>query len=82
MRYLAGNIRRSIRQFRLSPVFSATAIVTLELGIGGTDAIFTLMERPLRSHGTFSGRWTAFRNSAWSGHWPETGFGEVSQDYS
>jgi predicted permease len=40
---LAGNFRYSIRQFRLSPVFTATAILTLALGIGGTTAIFSLI---------------------------------------
>src|SRR5580693_7382088 len=40
---LAGNLRYSMRQFRLSPVFTATAILTLALGIGGTTAIFSLM---------------------------------------
>lgn len=43
MRDLAGNIRYAIRQFRLSPVFTATAILTLALGIGGTTAIFSLI---------------------------------------
>ena len=40
---LAGNLRYTIRQFRLSPVFTATAILTLALGIGGTTAIFSLI---------------------------------------
>ena len=44
MRNQAGNIRYAIRQFRLSPVFTAAAIFTLALGIGGTTAIFTLMD--------------------------------------
>jgi predicted permease len=43
MRDLPGNIRYAIRQFRLSPVFTATAILTLALGIGGTTAIFSLI---------------------------------------
>jgi len=43
MRNLLGNLRYAIRQFRLSPVFTATAILTLALGIGGTTAIFTLI---------------------------------------
>jgi predicted permease len=38
-----GNLRYSLRQFRLSPVFTATAILTLALGIGGTTAIFSLI---------------------------------------
>src|SRR3954468_24319969 len=33
----------ALRQFRLSPVFTATAVLTLALGIGGTTAIFTLI---------------------------------------
>ena len=36
-------IRYAVRQFRLSPVFTAAAILTLALGIGGTTAIFTLI---------------------------------------
>lgn len=40
---LRGNLRYALRQFRLSPVFSAAAVLTLALGIGGTTAIFTLI---------------------------------------
>src|SRR5437660_11050646 len=40
---LSGNFRYAVRQFRLSPVFTAAAILTLALGIGGTTAIFTLI---------------------------------------
>ncbi len=43
MKNLPGNLRYALRQFRLSPVFTATAILTLALGIGGTTAIFTLI---------------------------------------
>ncbi|MGA2590216.1 MAG: ABC transporter permease [Bryobacteraceae bacterium] len=43
MRNLAGNIRYALRQFRLSPVFTLTAVFTLALGIGGTTAIFSLI---------------------------------------
>src|SRR4026209_13245 len=46
----ARAIRYALRQFRLSPVFTVTAILTLALGIGGTTAIFTLIhEVMLRS---------------------------------
>src|SRR5436190_17366185 len=40
---LRDSIRYTLRQFRLSPVFTATAMLTLALGIGGTTAIFTLI---------------------------------------
>src|SRR5262245_16260454 len=40
---LVGAVRYALRQLRLSPVFSAAAILTLSLGIGGTTAIFTLI---------------------------------------
>jgi predicted permease len=40
---LPGNFRYAMRQFRLSPVFAAAAVLTLALGIGGTTAIFTLI---------------------------------------
>src|SRR5471030_2968758 len=43
-------VRYAIRQFWLSPVFTAAAVLTLALGIGGTTAIFTLIhEVMLRS---------------------------------
>src|SRR5580765_8903201 len=37
-------IRYALRQFRSSPVFTAAAVLTLALGIGGTTAIFTLID--------------------------------------
>ncbi len=43
MNDLAGSLRYAMRQFRLSPVFTVTAILTLALGIGGTTAIFSLI---------------------------------------
>ena len=39
-----GNIRYALRQFRSSPVFTVAAVLTLALGIGGTTAIFTLID--------------------------------------
>ncbi len=43
MRGHLSNLRYALRQFRRSPVFTAAAILTLALGIGGTTAIFTLI---------------------------------------
>jgi predicted permease len=43
MANLPGSFRYALRQFRLSPVFTAAAILTLALGIGGTTAIFSLI---------------------------------------
>ncbi len=43
MRELLRNLRYAVRQFRASPVFTAAAVLTLALGIGGTTAIFTLV---------------------------------------
>lgn len=43
MSELLSNVRYALRQFRLSPIFTAAAVLTLALGIGGTTAIFTLI---------------------------------------
>ena len=43
MHELLGNVRYALRQFRWSPIFTAAAVLTLALGIGGTTAIFTLI---------------------------------------
>src|ERR1700757_1062725 len=43
MQNLPSNFRYALRQFRLAPVLTLTAILTLSLGIGGTTAIFTLI---------------------------------------
>lgn len=40
-------VRYSLRQFKNTPGFTATAIVTLALGIGATTAIFTLVHAVL-----------------------------------
>src|SRR5215469_3879907 len=41
---LRGAIRYALRQFRHSRTWTATAVLTLALGIGGTTAIFTLIQ--------------------------------------
>jgi predicted permease len=41
---LLSNLRYILRQFRLSPVFTAAAVLTLALGIGGATAIFSLID--------------------------------------
>jgi predicted permease len=43
MSNLIANLRFALRQFRLAPIFTGAAILTLALGIGGTTAIFTLI---------------------------------------
>src|SRR5262249_42178228 len=45
MDHFVGALRYALRQLRLAPVFSAAAVLTLSLGIGGTTAIFTLIHR-------------------------------------
>src|SRR5215471_1669098 len=38
------NIKYAVRQFRLAPAFTIAAVLTLAIGIGGTTAIFTLID--------------------------------------
>ena len=52
MNKLAGDIGYALRQFRRAPGFTATAVLTLALGIGASSAIFCLIDglwlHPLR----------------------------------
>ena len=41
---LAHDMRDAIRQVRRSPGFSAVVVVTLALGIGGTTAVFSVLQ--------------------------------------
>ncbi len=40
---IVGEVRYALRQFWVARIFTATAVLTLALGIGGTTAIFTLI---------------------------------------
>ena len=43
MSNFTGDLVYAFRQFRRSPLFTLTAVLTLGVGIGGTTAMFSLM---------------------------------------
>ena len=47
MTNLFANIRYALRQFRMSPVFTVAAMLTLALGIGGNTTTFTVIHSVL-----------------------------------
>src|SRR5260221_12214997 len=42
---MLADVKYALRRFNKSPGFTATAVVTLALGIGATAAIFTLIQQ-------------------------------------
>src|ERR1700757_1033744 len=44
---VVDDVRYALRQFKNAPGFTATAVLTLALGIGATTAIFTLVQAVL-----------------------------------
>src|ERR1700751_4529091 len=42
---MLGDLRDAVRQLQKAPGFTATALITLALGIGATTAIFTLVHQ-------------------------------------
>ena len=55
---IVADVSYALRRLKKSPGFTATAGVTLALGIGATTAVFTIITDDSRR-----GRWTADRRS-------------------
>lgn len=64
------DIRYAARQLRMHPVFAATAILTLAIGIGANTAIFTVVQSILLAPLPYKG---ADRIAAIGTHWSNTG---------
>ncbi len=63
MQNLLQDMRYALRQMRLAPAFTLTAILTLAIGIGATTAIFTLVHAIMLK--SLAGR----RSGATLSHW-------------
>lgn len=47
MQNILNDLRYALRQLRLAPVFTLTAVLTLALGVGANTAIFSLLDQAL-----------------------------------
>jgi putative ABC transport system permease protein len=85
MNSILQDLRFALRQFRRSPAFVATAILTLALGIGANTAIFSLLDQALlRSLPVHDpGRLIVLKqsNAAWNGSTSNNG-GEDTDYFS
>jgi predicted permease len=61
MRRLRQDVLYALRQMRLSPIFTLTAMLTLALGIGATTAIFSLIDSVMLKSLPFSAPSSLYR---------------------